>query len=230
VQQIDAITGLPIGAPVAAPDSQGIGNNSFGTALACAATCRLVYGDAPTGSSTNRLVSWWIGQAAPAQIANFAGSGETAGRVVADAYRSDGRLWIAWWDGKSYSYTLGDATGAGGTVEDAGIPSAAPTGAYALTASPVGDNLLLATTYTSKSGQNSFAVYVNDEGAVLHGRRQPRRQHPAARVADDVLRPAADGARRPHRRVDRPHQVRCAAGACGDPLAPRRAAVVAWSG
>ena len=162
VQQIDAVTGLPIGAPVAAPDSQGVDNNSFGTALACAATCRLVYGDAPTGSNTNRLVSWWIGQAAPTQIADFAGSGETAGRVVADAYRSDGRLWIAWWNGKSYSYVLGDATGAGGVVQDAGIPSAAPTGANALTVSPVGDNLLLATTYTSKAGQNAFAVYVND--------------------------------------------------------------------
>ena len=55
-----------------APASDNIDNNSFGTALACAATCRLVYGDAPAGTSTNLLVSWWIGQAAPTTIANLA--------------------------------------------------------------------------------------------------------------------------------------------------------------
>ena len=162
VQQIDAVTGLPVGAPTAVPDSAGIDNNSFGIALACAAACRLVYGDAPSGSKTDRLVSWWIGQAAPTLVADMAGSGETAGRVVADAYRSDGRLWIAWWSGTSYSYVLGDATGAGGAVQDAGIPTAAPNGAYALTASPVGDDLLLATNYQTTSGQGSYAIYVND--------------------------------------------------------------------
>ncbi len=107
--------------------SDNIDNNSFGTALACAATCRLVYGDAPAGTSTNLLVSWWIGQATPTTIANLADTGQTAGRVVADAYRSDGRLWIAWWNGKTYSYVLGDATGAGGSVQDAGAARAAAT-------------------------------------------------------------------------------------------------------
>ena len=161
VQQLDAATGLPIGAPAVVPDSDNVDNNSFGTALACAASCRVVYGDAPSGSKTNRLVSWWIGQAAPTTIADFAPGTDTAGRVVSAAYRSDGRLWIAWWNGKSYSYVLGDATGAGGTVADAGVPSP-PGGAYALNIASVGDNLLMAVNYNYKNGQNAFAVFVNN--------------------------------------------------------------------
>ena len=161
VQQIDATTGQPIGTPVLAPASENIDNNSFGTALACAATCRLVYGEAPSGSNTNLLVSWWIGQAAPTTVANLAGSGDTAGRVVADAYRGDGRLWIAWWNGKSYSYLLGDANGAGGTVADAGLP-VKDGHAYALNIAPVGDNLLMGVNFNDQVGKNSYAIFVND--------------------------------------------------------------------
>jgi hypothetical protein len=159
VQQLDAVTGLPIGTPTAVPASDNVDNNSFGTALACAASCRIVYGDAPSGSKTNRLVSWWIGQAAPTPIADFAPGTDTAGRVVSAAYRSDGRLWIAWWNGKSYSYVLGDATGAGGTVTDAGFPSVG--NAYALNVATVGDNLLMAANYNYKAGTNTFAIFVN---------------------------------------------------------------------
>jgi hypothetical protein len=161
VQQLDQATGQPIGTPVLAPNSENIDNNSFGTALACAASCRLVYGEAPAGTNTDLLVSWWIGQAAPTTIANLNGTGQTAGRVVADAYRSDGRLWIAWFNGKTYSYVLGDGTGAGGTVQDAGAPSTA-NGAYALTIAPVGDNLLMGADFNYKAGQNVDAIFVND--------------------------------------------------------------------
>jgi len=161
VQQLDAATGLPIGAPAVVPDSDNIDNNSFGTALTCAASCRIVYGDAPAGSTTNRLVSWWIGQSAPTTIASFAQGTDTAGRVVSAAYRGDGKLWIAWWNGKSYSYVLGDATGAGGPVADAGVP-APPGGAYALNVAPVGDNLLMAVDYNYTAGKNDAAIFVDD--------------------------------------------------------------------
>ena len=161
VQQLDQTTGLPIGTPTLAPNSENIDNNSFGTALTCAVSCRLVYGDAPAGTSTNLVVSWWIGQATPTTIANLANTGQTAGRVVAAAYRSDGRLWIAWYNGKTYSYVLGDGTGAGGVVQDAGAPSTA-NGAYALSIAPVGDNLLMGVNFNYKAGQNIFAVFVND--------------------------------------------------------------------
>ena len=45
---------------------------------------------------------------------------------LATAYRADGRLWVAWFDGKTYRATLGDATGAGGEVQDAGVPKGSP--------------------------------------------------------------------------------------------------------
>ena len=70
-----------------------------------------------------------------------------AGRVLTAAYRADGRLWVAWCDGKTYRATLGDATGAGGEVQDAGVPKGSEDGAYALAGMAVGDNLLLAANY-----------------------------------------------------------------------------------
>ena len=157
VQQLDQTTGQPMGAPVFAPSSNNIDNNAQGTALSCAATCRLVYAVEPSGASSAELASWWIGQAAPTKIASMPDTG-----VFADAYRSDGRLWVAWWNGKSYSYVLGDATGAGGTVQDAGLPSGGGAGAYAIRIAPVGDNLLMGVNFNYKSGQNIYAVFVND--------------------------------------------------------------------
>jgi hypothetical protein len=157
VQQLDQTSGQPIGAPVLAPGSNNIDNNAQGTALACAASCRLVYAVEPSGASSAELASWWIGQAAPTKIASMPDTG-----VFSDAYRSDGHLWVAWWNGKTYSYELGDATGAGGTVQDAGLPSGGGMGAYAIRLAPVGENLLVGVNFNYKSGQNIFAVFVND--------------------------------------------------------------------
>ena len=161
LQQLDPVTGAPMGAPALAPNSESSNNNSFGANLACAATCRLVYGNSPAAGPANTIVSWWPGQA-PVTIANLAGTGQSAGRVIATAYRSDGRLWIAWYDGKTYRATLGDATGAGGEVQDAGAPTGPAGGAYALSGVAVGDNLLLAANYAwQPSAQLPFAVFVN---------------------------------------------------------------------
>jgi hypothetical protein len=157
VQQLDPATGQPMGAPAFAPSSNNIDNNAQGTALSCAATCRLVYIVEPSGAPSGELVSWWIGQAAPTKIASLPDTG-----VFSDAYRSDGRLWVAWWNGKSYSYVLGDATGAGGTVQDAGLPSGGGMGAYAIRIAPAGDNLLMGVNFNYKSGQNIYAVFVNN--------------------------------------------------------------------
>jgi hypothetical protein len=82
--------------------------------------------------------------------------------VLAAAYRADGRLWVAWYDGKTYRATLGDANGAGGEVQDAGVPKGDPDGAYALTGMAVGDNFLLAVDYAwQQSATLPFAVFVN---------------------------------------------------------------------
>lgn len=165
VQQLDPATAAPIGAPARAPGSESVNNNSFGTALTCSATCRLVYGDSPPAGPTDAVVSWWPGQAAPTTVANLAGTGQSAGRVVTAAYRADGRLWVAWWDSKTYRATLGDATGAGGEAQDAGRPKGAPNGSYALAGMAVGDNLLLAANYAwkdpSSADENRFAIFLN---------------------------------------------------------------------
>ena len=161
VQQLDPVTGAPIGAPAPAPNSESSNNNSFSANLACAATCRLVYGNSPAAGPANAIVSWWPGQA-PVTIANLAGTGQSAGRVLAAAYRADGRLWVAWFDGKTYRATLGDANGAGGEVQDAGVPKGSPNGAYALTGIAVGDNFLLAANYAwNQTGTLPFAIFVN---------------------------------------------------------------------
>ncbi len=161
VQQLDPATGAPVGAPAQAPDSESSNNNSFAVNLACAATCRLVYGNSPAAGPADAVVSWWPGQA-PVTIANLAGTGQSAGRVLAAAYRTDGRLWVAWFDGKTYRATLGDANGAGGEVQDAGAPKGSQSGAYALTGIAVGDNFLLAANYAwNQTGTLPFAIFVN---------------------------------------------------------------------
>ena len=107
-------------------------------------------------------MTWWPGQGAPTTIANLAGTSQGAGRVLTAAYRADGRLWIAWFDGKTYRATLGDATGAGGEAQDAGVPKGSEGGAYALSSLAVGDNLLLAVDYAwNATGTLPFAVFVN---------------------------------------------------------------------
>ena len=162
VQQLDPANAAPIGPPVLAPNSESSNNNSFGTALACAATCRLVYGNSPAASNTDLIVSWWPGQGAPTTIADLAGTGQGAGRVLTAAYRADGRLWVAWFDGKTYRATLGDGTGAGGEPQDAGVPKGTPNGAYGLAGIAVGDDLLLAANYAwQATAQLPFAVFVN---------------------------------------------------------------------
>jgi hypothetical protein len=162
LQQLDPVTAAPIGAPALAPSSESSNNNSFGAALACAATCRLVYGNSPAAGPADTIVSWWPGESAPTTIANLAGTGQGAGRVLTAAYRADGRLWVAWFDGKTYRATLGDATGADGEAQDAGVPKGSPGGAYGLSSMAVGDNLLLAADYAwNVTGTLPFAVFVN---------------------------------------------------------------------
>jgi hypothetical protein len=163
VQQLDPATGAPLSPPVKAPESESVYNNSFGSALTCAATCRLVYGNSPAAGPTNTVVSWWPGASAPTAIASLAGTTQPAGRVLTAAYRADGRLWVAWYDGKTYRATLGDATGAGGEVQDAGVPKGTGIATFALAGMAVGDNLLLAANYGWKDASDPapLALFVN---------------------------------------------------------------------
>ena len=92
-------------------------------ALACGASCRLVYhGLEPDGSNLARIRTWWPGDPAPTTIN---GAGERVGNGVGAAYTHDGKLWVVWYDDHvpTYHAVLGDARGAGGTVQDLGIPA-----------------------------------------------------------------------------------------------------------
>ena len=162
VQQLDPATAAPLGPPAKAPNSESTFNNNFGTALVCAATCRVVYGNQTAGGATNTIVSWWPGQT-PVTITDLSATNQSAGRVVTAAYRADGKLWTAWYDGTTYRASLGDATGAGGVSQDAGIPAGSPDGAFGLAGIAVGNNLLLAANYAWKDANDPApqALFVN---------------------------------------------------------------------
>jgi hypothetical protein len=168
MQQLNPATGAPAGAAQKAPGSLPTDNNSRQAWLACnpvAAGCRVVYetsnATSPTlGSGT--LVSWGPGESAPTTVAKGA---DLSGRWAA-AYAADGKLWVAWYDrGKAGSlkqgfyYALGNAAGAGGTVQFAGQPSAQlKDGPYDVELLPVGGDLLIATVVDTGQG---LAVWVN---------------------------------------------------------------------
>ena len=57
-------------------------------------------------------------------------------RARPTAYRADGRLWVAWFDGKTYRATLGDADRRGRRGTGCGRAQGPEAGAYALSASP----------------------------------------------------------------------------------------------
>src|SRR3954452_18321060 len=79
LQQLDPATGQPASPPVKAPASESVYNNSFDVAMACAATCRVVYGG---GTATApAIVSWAAGEGAPTSIASVVAIAD-AGRVV----------------------------------------------------------------------------------------------------------------------------------------------------
>ena len=190
VQQLDPATGAPIGAPAHAPNSESSNNNSFGAALACAATCRLVYGDSPAAGPADTIVSWWPGQARRRRSPTSRAPGRAPGACSTAAYRADGRLWVAWFDGKTYRATLGDATGAGGEAQDAGVPKGTAGGAYALTGMAVGDNLLLAANYALERDRDPAVRGLREHdraaGPVTKA-PGPRDVHAAARAGRQEL-------------------------------------------
>jgi hypothetical protein len=159
VQQVNTATGAPTGSPQKAPGSESVDNNTFRIAFACAVACRVVYG---TGDITNpRLVSWAPGESSATEVAKLP-SGVSAGRVVTAAYRSDGRLWVAWHDGKTYRFTLGNDKGAGGAALDAGHPQGTDGTAWALNALPVAEGLLLAANWrVGPATTDRHAIWAN---------------------------------------------------------------------
>ena len=117
VVQIDPSTGAAVGAPAVQPGAAWL---PF--ALACANSCRLVYhGLEPDGSNLGHIRTWWPGDPAPTTVS---GAGGRIGNGIAASYTGDGKLWVAWYDDQvpTYHAVLGDALGAGGTVQALDVP------------------------------------------------------------------------------------------------------------
>ena len=124
--QLDPATGGPLAGaqPTKVPQSESPANNGFHLALACAAACRIVYGAQTAPAAPLRLASWAPGEGGPTNIGG--GARLSLGLPLTAAYRADGRLWVAWYDlGTTkgfYAAKLGNAKGAGGTVQNLGRP------------------------------------------------------------------------------------------------------------
>lgn len=175
--QIDPATGAPApgATPVKVPQSESPANNGFHLALACAASCRIVYGAQSSPTANLRLASWSPGEGAPTNIA--ARENLSLGLPLTAHYRADGRLWVAWWDrgvSKSfYAAKLGNAKGAGGTVQNLGLPAG---GAYLdarnLDSVVMGTDLVLVGTVVTTAPRASlWTTYVQDPATIIENPR-----------------------------------------------------------
>lgn len=119
VQQLDAATGGPIGAPTPVPQSEAVANNTSHLALACGpATCRIAYILQVSAAAPQRVATWAPGEARGTPITSTLDVGVNGS--LAAAIRPDGRMWTAWYNPGTvgapagYYATLGNARGAGG--------------------------------------------------------------------------------------------------------------------
>jgi hypothetical protein len=178
--QLDPAGGGPAAgaAPVLVPQSQSPANNGFHLALACAASCRIVYGAQTTPTAPLRLASWAPGEGAPTNLRGAVNLG--LGLPLTAAYRADGRLWVAWYDlGTTrgfYAAKLGNAKGAGGTMQNLGRPAGgAFVDARNLDSVVVGTDLVLAgTVVTSAPRASLWTTYVQDPATIIENPRTIR--------------------------------------------------------
>ncbi|MGE3234191.1 MAG: hypothetical protein AB7O78_10735 [Thermoleophilia bacterium] len=176
--QLDPATGGPAAgaAPVKVPQSESPANNGFHLALACAASCRIVYGAQTAPTANLRLASWAPGEGA--SPTNIGGNARLSlGLPLAAAYRGDGRLWVSWYDlGTTkgfYAAKLGNAKGAGGTVQNLGRPAgAAFQDARNLDSVVVGTDLVVAGTVVTSAPRGSlWTTYVQDPATIIENPR-----------------------------------------------------------
>jgi hypothetical protein len=119
VQQLDATTGAPVGAPTLVYQSAAVANNTSHLALACGpTTCRIAYLQQATAAGPLRVATWAPGEPAPTAVTPPLPIGVNGN--LAAAIRADGRMWTAWYDPGAtaakagYYASLGNAKGAGG--------------------------------------------------------------------------------------------------------------------
>ncbi len=179
--QLDPATGAPAAGatPQHVPQSESPANNGFHLALACAASCRIVYGAQTSPTAALRLASWAPGEgASPTNIGG--GARLSLGLPLTAAYRADGRLWVSWYDlGTTrgfYAAKLGNAKGAGGTVQNLGRPAGAGfLDARNLDSVVVGTDLVVATTVVTNQPRGSlWTTYVQDPATIIENPRTIR--------------------------------------------------------
>jgi hypothetical protein len=177
---IDPATGAPPAGvrPSKVPQSESPANNGFRLALACAATCRIVYGAQSAPTAPLRLASWAPGEGAPTNVGGARSL--SLGLPLTAAYRSDGRLWVAWHDlgttRSFYAAKLGNAKGAGGTVQNLGRPAgAAFLDDRSLGSVVVGTDLVLVGTVVTTAPRASlWTTYVQDPATIIENPRTIR--------------------------------------------------------
>jgi hypothetical protein len=178
--QLDPSTAAPLGAPIKVPQSESPANNGFHLALACSPRpdggCRIVYGAETSPTAPLRLASWAPGEAAPTNLGG--GARLSLGLPLTAAYRADGRLWVAWYDlGTTrgfYAAKLGNARGAGGTVQDLGRPHGF-VDARDLESVALGSDLVLGgTVITPQPRASLWTTYVQDPSQVIENPRTIR--------------------------------------------------------
>jgi RNA polymerase sigma factor (sigma-70 family) len=167
IRRLDADTGAPLGRTYRAPhlDSTDPQFNAH-VRLACRqdeSGCRVVY-RGQGGRYRGHLLSWAPGEGDATVIAAPA-----AVRDYDAAYRSDGRLWVAWYDRGSINgklrqghyLTLGDKRGAGGQINFASQPRRELAGDWDLQIEPLGQGIVLVSSlvYELKAGP---AIWVRD--------------------------------------------------------------------
>jgi hypothetical protein len=168
MMQLDPQTGLPLGQPVHAPDSDQGSPFGIRISMPCAQECRLVYAATGTGIGQGEyeVVSWAPGEGAPTPVQSglIAGQQQVTGNAVG-AYTSDGRLWVAFAGSeKLLEYAkLGDAKGAGGNLVSLPKVRALVRGGFdepaGTAATTVGDRLVLATLWNDGMSSNSLSLW-----------------------------------------------------------------------
>ncbi len=187
MQQLDAATGAPLGAPQLLYQSASVSNNTSHLALACGpATCRIAYLAQATPGGAQRIVTWAPGESAPTNVTGLLSIGVNGN--LAAAIRPDGRMWIAWYDpgattpAAGYYATLGNARGAGGAKIKLGSPPGF-VAAGDIEAAALGDNVVLVSTVvTGKPRAALWTTVVQDPSQVIDNPRTIR-NGPATVVA-----------------------------------------------
>jgi hypothetical protein len=118
VLRINPTSGAAVGRPQKVPQSEGGGNYGRGQfALACQATCRVVYHD----RSGSGLLSWGQGGGVPVKVRGPVGG--ISAWIAAD-WCGNGRLCIIWFENAGgYKVLFGNSSAARGRVATVGKPT-----------------------------------------------------------------------------------------------------------